>query len=79
MNENNLLQTLTGSRNIHEFNPIQVIPPASTFTVTLGVDFADTIQPIEFTVISSLGNLYYFCPYSIIDSRPLLAIIRQTM
>ncbi|XP_063894842.1 AP-3 complex subunit beta-2 [Helicoverpa armigera] len=50
-------KTLTGSRNIHEFAPIPLLSPSATATVTLGVDFADTIQPIEFTIISSIGEV----------------------
>lgn len=55
-------QTLTGSRSIHDFAPISVLAPGATASTTLGVDFADTIQPIEFTIMSSLGNnnfIYY--------------------
>ncbi|XP_075979352.1 adaptor related protein complex 3 subunit ruby [Anticarsia gemmatalis] len=50
-------KTLTGSRSIHEFSTIPVIAPSGSVTVTLGVDFADSIQPIEFTIISSLGEV----------------------
>lgn len=50
-------KTLTGSRSIHEFATIPLLSPHSSNTVTLGVDFADTIQPIEFTIISSLGEV----------------------
>ncbi|XP_045775482.1 AP-3 complex subunit beta-2 isoform X2 [Maniola jurtina] len=50
-------KTLTGARSIHEFAPIPRLGPGATVSGTLGVDFADSIQPIEFTVISSLGEV----------------------
>ncbi|KAJ0175321.1 hypothetical protein K1T71_009462 [Dendrolimus kikuchii] len=50
-------KTLTGSRSIHEFSTVPLLSPNASVNVTLGVDFADTIQPIEFTVISSLGEV----------------------
>ncbi|XP_013174113.1 PREDICTED: AP-3 complex subunit beta-2 isoform X3 [Papilio xuthus] len=50
-------KTLTGSRAIHEFASITSLPPGASATTTLGVDFADSIQPIEFTIISSLGEV----------------------
>ncbi|KAI5631291.1 AP-3 complex subunit beta-2-like [Phthorimaea operculella] len=50
-------KTLTGSRAIHDFAPIPVLSPGASANAILGVDFADTIQPIEFTVISSLGEI----------------------
>ncbi|XP_069360315.1 AP-3 complex subunit beta-2 [Maniola hyperantus] len=50
-------KTLTGARSIHEFAPIPRLGPGATASGTLGVDFADSIQPIEFTVISSLGEV----------------------
>lgn len=50
-------KTLTGSRSIHDFSPIQMLVPTGTATVMLGVDFADTIQPIEFTINSSIGEV----------------------
>ncbi|CAH0725113.1 unnamed protein product, partial [Brenthis ino] len=50
-------KTLTGSRSIHEFAPIPRLAAGSAASRTLGVDFADSIQPIEFTVISSLGEV----------------------
>uniref|UniRef100_S4NYB0 Beta3 protein n=1 Tax=Pararge aegeria TaxID=116150 RepID=S4NYB0_9NEOP len=50
-------KTLTGARSIHEFAPIPRLGPGASASGTLGVDFADSIQPIEFTVISSLGEV----------------------
>lgn len=50
-------KTLTGTRNIHEFSPIPVLSPSGSVTATLGVEFADSIQPIEFTIISSSGEV----------------------
>ncbi|XP_023942899.2 AP-3 complex subunit beta-2 [Bicyclus anynana] len=50
-------KTLTGARAIHEFAPIPRLAPGASAGGTLGVDFADSIQPIEFTVISSLGEV----------------------
>ncbi|CAH0687965.1 unnamed protein product [Spodoptera exigua] len=50
-------KTLTGSRSIHDFSPIQLLVPSGSATVTLGVDFADSIQPIEFTINSSIGEV----------------------
>ncbi|CAH2087274.1 unnamed protein product [Euphydryas editha] len=48
---------LTGSRAIHEFAVIPRLGGGASMTGTLGVDFADSIQPIEFTIISSLGEV----------------------
>ncbi|XP_049871874.1 AP-3 complex subunit beta-2 isoform X2 [Pectinophora gossypiella] len=50
-------KTLTGSRSIHEFPPLPTLAPGASAAAMLGVDFADSIQPIEFTVISSLGEV----------------------
>ncbi|KAJ8714354.1 hypothetical protein PYW07_002579 [Mythimna separata] len=50
-------KTLTGSRNIHDFTPVPLLSPSASVTVTLGVDFADTIQPIEFTISGSIGEV----------------------
>ncbi|XP_013140343.1 PREDICTED: AP-3 complex subunit beta-1 [Papilio polytes] len=50
-------KTLTGSRAIHEFAAISSLAPGASASGTLGVDFADSIQPIEFTIISSLGEV----------------------
>ncbi|XP_050349883.1 AP-3 complex subunit beta-2 [Nymphalis io] len=50
-------KTLTGARAIHEFAVIPRLGGGASVTGTLGVDFADTIQPIEFTIISSLGEV----------------------
>ncbi|CAH2049606.1 unnamed protein product, partial [Iphiclides podalirius] len=50
-------KTLTGSRAIHEFAAIPSLAPGASAGGTLGVDFADSIQPIEFTIISSLGEV----------------------
>ncbi|XP_068622405.1 AP-3 complex subunit beta-2 [Battus philenor] len=49
-------KTLTGARAIHEFATIPILHPGASASGTLGVDFADSIQPIEFTIISSLGE-----------------------
>nr|QHN70708.1 ruby [Limenitis arthemis astyanax] len=48
---------LTGTRALHDFAPIPRLGPGATASGTLGVDFADSIQPIEFTVASSLGEV----------------------
>ncbi|KAJ8718284.1 hypothetical protein PYW08_002521 [Mythimna loreyi] len=50
-------KTLTGSRNMHDFSPVPLLAASSATTVTLGVDFADTIQPIEFTISGSIGEV----------------------
>ncbi|CAG5059045.1 unnamed protein product [Parnassius apollo] len=50
-------KTLTGSRAIHEFAAIPSLAPGASASVTMGVDFADSIQPIEFTIMSSLGEV----------------------
>ncbi|XP_059056021.1 AP-3 complex subunit beta-2-like [Achroia grisella] len=50
-------KTLTGSRAIHDFAPVAVLEPVANATVILGIDFADTIQPIEFTMACSLGEV----------------------
>ncbi|KAG6452059.1 hypothetical protein O3G_MSEX007443 [Manduca sexta] len=50
-------KTLTGSRAIHDFSPVPGLAPGASASATLGVDFADSIQPIEFTIISSLGEV----------------------
>ncbi|XP_073960458.1 AP-3 complex subunit beta-2-like [Choristoneura fumiferana] len=50
-------KTLTGSRAIHEFAPVTVLAPGATASTTLGVDFCDSIQPIEFSVLSSVGEV----------------------
>ncbi|KAM3958383.1 LOW QUALITY PROTEIN: adaptor related protein complex 3 subunit ruby [Aphomia sociella] len=63
-------KTLTGSRAIHEFAPVQLLGPNASANVTLGVDFADTIQPIEFTIASSLGEV------SVSLSPPLGELVR---
>ncbi|XP_063627442.1 AP-3 complex subunit beta-2 [Cydia splendana] len=50
-------KTLTGSRSIHDFASIAGLAPGASASTTLGVDFQDSIQPVEFTVISSLGEV----------------------
>nr|XP_026498160.1 AP-3 complex subunit beta-2 isoform X2 [Vanessa tameamea] len=50
-------KTLTGARAVHEFAAIPRLGGGASVTGTLGVDFADTIQPVEFTVMSSLGEV----------------------
>ncbi|XP_050664733.1 AP-3 complex subunit beta-2 isoform X2 [Leptidea sinapis] len=50
-------KTLTGSRSIVEFPPVAVLGPGATTTVLLGVDFTDSIQPVEFTLLSSIGEV----------------------
>lgn len=48
---------LSGSRSVHEFSPIPSLGPGASATVTLGIDFADSIQPVELAVSSSLGEV----------------------
>lgn len=48
-------KTLSGTRSVHDFAPISSLSPGDSAATTLGVDFADTIQPFEFTIMSSLG------------------------
>ncbi|VVC91252.1 unnamed protein product [Leptidea sinapis] len=50
-------KTLTGSRSIVEFPPVAVLGPGAATTVLLGVDFTDSIQPVEFTLLSSIGEV----------------------
>ncbi|KAL0820861.1 hypothetical protein ABMA28_005530 [Loxostege sticticalis] len=50
-------KTLTGSRAIHDFSAIPSLAPGAQATTTLGVDFADSIQPVEFTMLSSVGEV----------------------
>ncbi|XP_063539803.1 AP-3 complex subunit beta-2 isoform X1 [Cydia strobilella] len=50
-------KTLTGSRSIHDFASIAGLAPGASASTTLGVDFQDSIQPVEFTVLSSLGEV----------------------
>ncbi|XP_053611304.1 AP-3 complex subunit beta-2 isoform X2 [Plodia interpunctella] len=50
-------KTLTGARAMHDFAALSALAPGARAAVTLGVDFADTIQPIDFTIASSLGEV----------------------
>ncbi|XP_060804461.1 AP-3 complex subunit beta-2 [Amyelois transitella] len=50
-------KTLTGARAMHDFAAVGALAPGGGASATLGVDFADTIQPIEFTIASSLGEV----------------------
>ncbi|CAG9790757.1 unnamed protein product [Diatraea saccharalis] len=50
-------KTLTGTRAIHDFAPIQLVAAGGSASAVLGVDFADTIQPIEFTIACSVGEV----------------------
>ncbi|XP_063829886.1 AP-3 complex subunit beta-2 [Ostrinia nubilalis] len=50
-------KTLTGSRAIHDFAPIPLLSCGAQATTTMGVDFADSIQPVEFTIVSSVGEV----------------------
>ncbi|XP_045512570.1 AP-3 complex subunit beta-2 [Pieris brassicae] len=48
---------ISGSRSIHEFPAIPSLGPGASTNTLLGVDFADSIQPVEFTIASSLGEM----------------------
>ncbi|KAG7300111.1 hypothetical protein JYU34_015651 [Plutella xylostella] len=49
-------RSLGASRMMHEFLPISTLEPGATIPVTIGLDFADSIQPIEFVIACSLGE-----------------------
>ncbi|XP_041980653.1 AP-3 complex subunit beta-2 [Aricia agestis] len=48
-------KSVSGARTLHGWEAVALAPGASA-DVTLGIDFADSIQPVTFTIASSLGE-----------------------
>jgi hypothetical protein len=50
------VQTLTGSRALQAWAPVSSLGAGASATALLGVDFADSIHPIDFSIACSAGK-----------------------
>lgn len=50
-----LFQSLPAGLSIEDFGCISKLLPNFSFPVTIGIDFNDTTQPVNFEIVCSLG------------------------